>query len=242
MAQAESAFRWHALTALSAISHVAALDALTDLLHVQSVETRYGAFRAMRIRNPNDPTIKGELLDKQFRYHVIATTGEPLIHVTRSRMPEIVVFGHEQRVKPPASGLFAGKRIMVVGLENGDLKLGRFAPGEETVYETCPPSLDLLIRTIVKLGGGYSEVIQCLQEAQNAGCLEGRLAVEAVPRPDRKYYESDDPLPEAPTDEPAGNAAPGSLQSPGENEADAPADDAGSSQQLSQSPRLHARP
>jgi flagellar basal body P-ring protein FlgI len=200
-AQAESAFRWHALTALAAISHMSALDALSDLLHVQSVETRYGAFRALKTRNPEDPTIKGELLDKRFRYHAIATTGEPLIHVTRTRTPEIVVFGHEQRVKAPNSGLFAGKRVMVVGLENGDLKIGRFSPGEETVYETCPPTLDLLIRTLVRLGAGYAEVIQCLQEAQKAGCLESRLAVEAVPRPDRKYYRSDDPLPEAPAEE-----------------------------------------
>jgi hypothetical protein len=116
-------------------------------------------------------------------------------------MPEIVVFGHEQRVKPPAGGLFAGKQIMVVGLENGDLKLGRFTPGEETVYQTCPPLLDSLIRSLVKLGAGYAEVIQCLQEAQQAGCLDSRLAVEAVPRPDRKYYKSDDPLPEAPAEE-----------------------------------------
>ena len=186
----------------------------------------------MKIRNPNDPTIKGELLDKRFRYHAIATSGEPLIHVTRTRMPEIVVFGHEQRVKPPTSGLFAGKRIMVVGLENGDLKLGRFAPGAETVYETCPPTLDLMIRSLVKLGAGYSEVIQCLQEAQQAGCLESRVAVEAVPRPDRKYYKSDDPLPEAPTDEADGNPAPGTLLSSGEAEASTTARDASSSEQL----------
>ena len=205
-AQAESAFRWHALTALAALSHMSALDALSDLLHVQSVETRYGAFRALKTRNPEDPTIKGELLDKRFRYHAIATTGEPLIHITRTRTPEIVVFGHEQRIKLPTSGIFAGKRIMVVGLENGDLKLGRFSPGEETVYESCPPTLDLLIRTLVKLGAGYAEVVQCLQEAQNAGCLECRLAVEAVPRPDRKYYREGDPLPEAPAEDTAESA------------------------------------
>jgi flagellar basal body P-ring protein FlgI len=203
VAEAESAFRWHALTALAAISHVAALDALNDLLHVKSIETRYGAFRAMKIRNPEDPAIKGELLEKRFRYHAIATSGEPLIHVTRTRLPEIVVFGHDQRVKPPASGIFAGKQIMVTSLANGDLKIGRFAPGADTVYETCPPQLDLMIRTLVKLGAGYAEVVQCLQEAQQAGCLECRVAVEAVPRPDRKYYKSDDPLPEAPTEEPA---------------------------------------
>jgi flagellar basal body P-ring protein FlgI len=200
-AEAESAFRWHALTALTAINHLAALDALNNLLHVKSIETRYGAFRALKTRNPEDPTIKGELLDKRFRYHAIATSGDPLIHVTRTRTPEIVVFGHEQRVKPPPSGIFAGKPIMVTGLANGDLKIGRFTPGQETVYETCPPELDKLIRTLVRMGAGYAEVIQCLQEAQKAGCLESRLVVEAVPRPDRKYYRDDDPLPEAPTDD-----------------------------------------
>src|SRR5262249_23171888 len=53
------------------------------------------------------------------------------------------------------------------------------------------------IRTIVKLGGGYAEVIQCLQEAKQTGCLAGRLAVEAVPRPNRRYYRDDDLLPES---------------------------------------------
>ena len=43
----ESAFRWHALTALSAMDHVQAYEALNELLHVPSAETRYGAFRAL---------------------------------------------------------------------------------------------------------------------------------------------------------------------------------------------------
>jgi hypothetical protein len=187
---------------------MSALDVLNDLLHVQSIETRYGAFRALKTRNPEDPTIKGEVLDKRFRYHALATSGEPLVHVTRTRMPEIVVFGHDQRLSPPKSGLFAGKQLMVTALENGDLKIGRFTPGAETVYDTCPADLDKLIRTLVKLGAGYAEVVQCLQEAKKSGCLEARLAVEAVPRPDRKYYRDDDPLPEAPTDEPANTSEP----------------------------------
>jgi flagellar basal body P-ring protein FlgI len=199
-AKNESAFRWHALTALATMTHVAALDGLSDLLHVPSVETRYGAFRAMRIRNPGDPATRGEALDKKFRYHVIPTTGEPLVHITRTRIPEIVVFGHEQRLKD-VTLLRAGKRILITPLENGDLRAGRYDPGQETVYEPFPPDLDKLIRTVVKLGGGYAEVIQCLQDAKKAGCLEGRLAVEALPRPDRKYYRDDDPLPEAPEDD-----------------------------------------
>jgi flagellar basal body P-ring protein FlgI len=194
-AKRESAFRWHSLTALATMTHVAALDGLSDLLHVPSVETRYGAFRALRTRNPDDPSTKGEVLDKKFRYHVIPTTGEPLVHISRSRVPEIVVFGHEQRLKD-VKLLRAGKRILIMPLENGDLRAGRYEPGKETAYESFPAELDKLIRIVVKLGGGYAEVIQCLQEAKTAGCLEGRLAVEAIPRPDRKYYRDDDPLPE----------------------------------------------
>lgn len=196
-AKNEAAFRWHALTALSTLTHVAALDGLTELLHVQSIETRYGAFRALRTRNPGDPTTKGEILDAKFRYHVIASAAEPVVHITRSRVPEIVLFGHEQKLQN-LQLLSAGKRIMITPLENGELRAGRYEPGQETVYEVFAPELDKLIRTIVKLGGGYSEVIECLQEAKTKGCLPGRLAVEAMPKPNRKYYRDDDPLPEAP--------------------------------------------
>ena len=227
-AASEAAFRWHALTALASMTHVSALDALNDLLHAQSIETRYGAFRAIRTRNAAEPATKGELLDKKFRYHVIPTTGEPLVHVARSRKPEIVLFGHEQQIRPPKF-LFAGREIMVTALDSGELKVGRFLPGHETQYETCPARLDPLIRTIVNLGGGYGEVIQCLQEAREANCLEGRLAVEALPRPNRKFYRDDDPLPEAPPDdgpssEPdAGTVAQASGQSPGPSAGPPPA-------------------
>jgi hypothetical protein len=136
-AKNESAFRWHALTALSTLTNVGALDALSDLLHVSSAETRYGAFRAMRTRNAGDPTTKGETLEGKFRYHIIATTGEPLVHIARSRVPEIVVFGHEQKLKRPKT-LRAGKRILITAMENGDLRAGRYDPGQETVYETFP--------------------------------------------------------------------------------------------------------
>jgi hypothetical protein len=201
-AKAHAAFRWHALTALTTITHTESLDALNDLLHIESIETRYGAFRAIRLRNASDPSTKGEWLGEQFRYHVIPTTGDPLVHVTRSRLPEIVIFGHEQSIKP-AEFLFAGREIMITPAAGGNLKIGRFTSGQETVYESSPPVLDAVIRAIVKVGGGYAEVVHFLHEARKGNCLQGRLAVEALPRPNRKYYRDDDPLPEPPADDPS---------------------------------------
>ena len=43
--------------------------------------------------NNNDPQVKGELLGDDFHYHVLDVSGQPMIHVTRNRIAEIVLFG-----------------------------------------------------------------------------------------------------------------------------------------------------
>jgi hypothetical protein len=185
-AQNEPAFRWHALTALSAMDHLSAYEALAGLLHVTSAETRYGAFHAMRARNPADPLVRGETLAGQFSYHVVTTNGEPMIHFARFRRPEIVVFGHQQRIRPPAA-LFAGKQIMIKQHGPDQLRVSRFSPGKDDQHEVCSTQVDDLIRTIVKLGGGYADVLQALQDAKKGEYLPGRLVVETIPKPGRTY-------------------------------------------------------
>jgi flagellar basal body P-ring protein FlgI len=196
VARAESAFRWHALAALTAMDHVAALEALTNLLHEKSAETRYGAFQAIRTRNPNDPGTKGEVVDKKFRYHLIPTTGEPLVHFARSKRPEVVLFGHEQRIKPPAF-IQISRGLTMKGVEGNQIKVSRFRPGDENdSFETCSTELDQVIRTIVKLGGGYADVIQAIQELKKENCLEARVAVEALPKPGRAFIrDENEPTP-----------------------------------------------
>ena len=180
-----SAFRWHALTALAAMDHVAAYETLNELLHVTSAETRYGAFRALRTRNAADPLVRGESLGGGFAYHVISSDGPPMIHFSKVQRPEIVLFGQHQPLVPPAF-LCAGKDIMVKGLEDGRLRLTRFTNGDkEDQQETCDANVDQLIRSIVRLGGGYAEVVQALQEARQGGYLDSKVVVNAIARPDR---------------------------------------------------------
>ncbi|MFO7906220.1 MAG: flagellar basal body P-ring protein FlgI [Pirellulaceae bacterium] len=188
---AESAFRWHALTALTVMDHVAAYESLNDLLHVKSSETRYGAFRALRTRNAADPVVRGESLDGKFAYHVISSNGPAMIHISKAQRPEIVVFGAEQPIVPPAF-LSAGKKIMVKGLDDGQLKVTRFTTGTDADHrETCDATIDQMIRTIVKLGGRYSDVIEALQGARKGGYLESKLVVNALARPDRTYHRDE---------------------------------------------------
>src|SRR5690606_884563 len=110
--------------------HVSAYDALTDLLSHNSAETRYGAFRAMQARNARDPLVRGEILNDAFAFHEIGSTGPPMVHFSRARRAEIVIFGYDQTVDPPTF-LLAGRRIMVKRHDDQQVRVIRFEPGEE---------------------------------------------------------------------------------------------------------------
>ena len=185
-ARQNPAFRWHALTALAAMDHVSAYDVLSELIHLPSAETRYGAFHAIHTRNSGSPIIAGEWLGDEFSLHVVVTRGEPMIHFSRNRRPEIVLFGHQIPISPPRF-LSAGKRILITGTDTGRLKVSRFAPNEQTAYLVCPADVESMIRAIHQLGGGYAEVLEAMRAAKRGELLPARIAVEATPRASRRY-------------------------------------------------------
>ncbi len=139
-ATVEPAFRWHALTALAAMDQVAAYDELTELLQANSAETRYGAFYALRTRNPSDPLVTGERLGDDYFYHVVPSVGEPLVHFTRYKRPEVVVFGHQ-------SGFLGDQRtaddVIVMGFYVGHDYSASFAPSKRALM----PSAASLVMT-----------------------------------------------------------------------------------------------
>jgi flagellar basal body P-ring protein FlgI len=185
-ARNEPAFRWHALTALSAMSDVDGFDELESMLHVDSVETRYGAFRALLARGPKTPVVRGEKMRGDFYYHCIDSTGEPLIHVSRTRRPEVVVFGKDLRFQAPFT-LFAGKEFIVKKIDGDKVRVSRFLPGQDDAIEYCSTRVDEIIRAIDKLGGSYSHVIELIRAARDQQALACRLVLDANPRPGRKY-------------------------------------------------------
>ncbi len=195
----ERAFRWHAFTALATMDHVAAADALSNLLGHPSAETRYGAFRAMQARNPRDPTIRGEVLGNAFLFHEVGSADPPMIHFARTRQPEVVLFGFHQTFDPPTF-LMAGRRIMVKRHSDTEVKVIRFAPGEEDQVKVVPTQVSALIRAIVEFGGGYEDVYQALRSAKEGGYLRSRLVVDARAS-DQRLYRRDARDSEAESDE-----------------------------------------
>jgi flagellar basal body P-ring protein FlgI len=185
-ARREPAFRVFALTALASMNDPAAYNQLRELLEVPSAETRYGAFRALWTMNPSDALVKGEKLTEDFSYHVLDASGPPMIHVTRNRRAEVVLFGRNQRLIPPLA-VNAGNQIMVTNAGPNEISVSKFSTNEPDQKRTVSTRLDDVIRAITELGGTYPDVVQALQEAKKAGALEGRFEVEALPQAGRTY-------------------------------------------------------
>ncbi|HUY34151.1 MAG TPA: flagellar basal body P-ring protein FlgI [Pirellulales bacterium] len=179
-------FRAYAMAALATMDDFSAYEALRELLDVPSAETRYGAFRALWAMNAHDPLVLGENLADQFSYHLLNTQGPAMVHVTRSKRPEVVLFGAEQRLTTPLA-LDAGKQIQVNSHGGSEVTVSRFAKDEPDQKRMTSTKLDDVIRAIVALGGTYPDVFQALQQAKATHALEGRLEIDALPQGGRTY-------------------------------------------------------
>ena len=185
-ARNEPVFRAWAFTALSAMEDSAAFDALRELLDLSSAEARYGAFRAMSAMNAKEPLVRGENLGGQFSYHLLATNAAPMVHVTKSFRPEIVLFGPEQRMRPPFA-LEAGNKIMLKAEYGDQVTISRFTTDDADQKRIVSTKVDDVIRAVVDLGGTYPDVVQMLQQARALNALEGRFEVDALPDQLRLY-------------------------------------------------------
>ena len=152
IAATSPAFRWHAITALASMDDVEAGVALSNLLHHPNIETRYGSFRAMFARSPQDPTIAGKRLSS-FYLHSVVSDSEPFVHFSRVRRPEIVVFGHDQRVR--SGFLYVGQGLTVKAIGEGQLDITLYGASGGDQKVVCSDRISDLIETRLKHFPGW---------------------------------------------------------------------------------------
>ncbi len=186
-ARQERAFRVYAFAALSTIDKPETFYGLRQLINEESVETRYGAVRALWTLDKNDPFIRGENMNDEFTLHVLPSSADPLVHVTRTHKAEIVVFGDDQRLQTPLA-LAAGSRIMINAKSGSDtVVISRFQVGKEDQIREVSANVAEVIRAVAAMGASYPDVAQMLAEADAQYNLPGRLEVDALPQGGRVY-------------------------------------------------------
>lgn len=170
------------LTALASLNEAVCLLKLKELiLSNLDEETRYGAFRALRELNAQDPLVRGEQLNESFWVHRIAPDSRPFVHLSTTKRAEVVLFGETPRLKPPFSFL-AGEFAVTAAENDTRCTVSRFPVNSAPARRPCSLELDEVLRAMAELGGQYPDVIALLQQANSCDSLSCRIRVDALPQ------------------------------------------------------------
>lgn len=184
--EADPRLRAYGLAALASLDEAVCHVQLRQLLHADSAETRYGAFRALRILDDRDPAIPGLSLN-DFFLHQAAPDSKPMVHLSTTRRAEIVLFGSGIRLQPPFV-LEAGPDFLVTAREGDQVcRIARISTQAAPVKEECSLELYDVLRRLGALGAGYADVFPMLLKAHQSGCLSCRVVVDAVPQAPSVY-------------------------------------------------------
>jgi flagellar basal body P-ring protein FlgI len=184
----QPAFRVYALVALSVVRDDAdAVIALRDLMNAPSLETRYGALRALKELEPQDPALAPVSFRDRFVMNVIDSTGEPMVHVTRRRIPEIAVFGADQGFSLPVV-LNAGNTLSIRGAAGSDsVEITRYELNREPRRQRVRNRLCDIVRTCGEMGANYPDLVQMLIEAEKQRNFAGDFGIDRLPQAGRLY-------------------------------------------------------
>jgi hypothetical protein len=185
----EPAFRWHALTAMACLRDAVTEEALASLFDSASAEARYGAFQTLRQSIPDSLMIGGESFGQEFMLHTVASKADPMIHISRTSVPEIVLFGGDQHFTERL--LFVASGLTVKAAGNGQVMVKRYLPNGEEKQVTCSTLISDVIRQMVRLDADYGDVIQMLKDARRNDAMDSRLVINAVPRLSKSYRSAE---------------------------------------------------
>jgi flagellar basal body P-ring protein FlgI len=129
--------------------------------------------------------------DDPFSLYIVETEGPPVVHISRSRRSEIVVFGRGQKLQPPIV-LGAGPVLLNAALHDEELDISKIVPSKHGDADVkIRSSLDVgdVIRQVANMGLTYPEIVAILEAAQKQKNLPGKLFVDSVPTSTLEYLE-----------------------------------------------------
>jgi hypothetical protein len=211
-------YRAYALAALSAMDDFSARARLRHLMDESDIEVRYGAFNALRTVEPSDAMLgQVRILDEPsdgededgpadgmalalatrrrpravdpFSLYIVESEGPPVVHVSRSRRSEIVVFGRGQNLEPPLV-LGQGDILLNAADHNDSVDITKIVPsefGQRDVRVRSSLELGDVIRSVARLGATYPEIVAIIEAADRQKNLPGPLFVDSVPQANMQY-------------------------------------------------------
>ncbi|MCP4080968.1 MAG: hypothetical protein GY743_12045, partial [Planctomycetaceae bacterium] len=109
----------------------------------------------------------------------------PIIHISSAELPEVVIFGGNQRFNERLIYVKAG--ITVKAMDDSQVLIKQYLPNGEEKKITCSNLISDVIRQMVKLEADYSDVIRLLKHARESQSMESQLVINAAPQLSSSY-------------------------------------------------------
>jgi hypothetical protein len=166
------------------LGRVAVLDAPTPELDPDDPATDATAFRLFssprKTPRPEDP----------FELYVVDVEGPPLVHVTRSRRCEVVIFGRRQKLLTPVVLGGSSAYLINAAADDEKVEVSRVGAGADDRRLSVVPEVAEVVRAMANLGATYPEVLEVLSGADRQKNLAGPLVIDAMPVADEIYERS----------------------------------------------------
>ena len=186
-AKNEPAFRAPALLALQGVKSQLAIDGMRTLISEPSLETRYGAFCAIRRRPDGKRTLAGQPVGSFWLYRVPSTAPAAVV-VSLRESPEIVLLGDLQPLAIPEFLRGPGGILVKPDAEPGKIRISRFQVGKDDQFAVVDANVTSMVVGLTSVGGGYGDVVEVLRLAKDQGYLYDQLGIDPIPESMRTYY------------------------------------------------------
>jgi hypothetical protein len=128
-----------------------------------------------------------------FELYVVESDGPLMVHVSRSRRCEIVVFGSGMKLEPPIVLGGAGPLLLNASLNDNAIDITLIESADGRLIEQTrrsPTDLVSVIRSVAMMGATYPQVVSILEAASGQANLNGTFLADALPTDGEKYDQA----------------------------------------------------
>ena len=191
LARYEPAFRPLCLVGLSINDDSMAREALEDLMQETEPELRYGAFWAIRHRNPTDKTVVGEKIATGstkgwgFQFSHVPSSN-PLLVVSLQNKQEVVLFGNSTAITL-TSPISPTARMTLTPVIGDQIKMTKRHATGEVLNSVVASDIISVLKGIATIQGNYNDVVHTLDLLSNNHCMVTPVALNPRPFAGREY-------------------------------------------------------
>ena len=188
LAQSTPAARELCLVGLVVNEDSSAREALEQLLQEPDPDLRFGAFKAIRLRNPTDISVKGEVLGSNFQFVQIPSS-IPLLAVSLQKQKEVILFGNSIAVTltEPVSPT---PLLTLTPLLGDQIKLRKRHSNGEIRHAVVANDIVSVLRGLGNIQANYNDVVHTVNQLSLDQTLSTPVAMNPLHNQDMQIVDA----------------------------------------------------